>query len=155
MSVERFRGDNYFLSNMYVMTNWIETDLGIAVTTSEHAYQAARFVDPETHKIVAGVVDGITAKDLAHELIEAGEPQLPDWETTKVWRMHGIVHQKFFRNPELARLLIATGNENLVEGNTWDDTFWGVCPVGSNNGFNILGNVLMIVRAELQTPEAI
>jgi predicted NAD-dependent protein-ADP-ribosyltransferase YbiA (DUF1768 family) len=43
-------------------------------------------------------------------------------------------------------MLKATGDEELVEGNWWNDTFWGVCNgVGENN----LGKLLMKIRAEL------
>ncbi len=46
-------------------------------------------------------------------------------------------------------MLVATGQEELVEGNDWEDRFWGVDPPGSNNGENNLGKILMRVRNEL------
>ena len=43
-------------------------------------------------------------------------------------------------------MLIKTGNTELIEGNFWGDTFWGICDgVGENN----LGKILMRVRKEL------
>ena len=42
---------------------------------------------------------------------------------------------------------MATGDAELVEGNTWNDTYWGVC---NGVGHNHLGKILMQVRQELQ-----
>jgi len=56
------------------------------------------------------------------------------------------VRAKFEQNPDLAAKLIATGDEELVEGNTWGDTYWGVC---RGVGQNKLGKILMNVRQEL------
>ena len=52
-----------------------------------------------------------------------------------------------FKNPELRSLLLATGNEELVEGNWWRDTYWGVC---EGVGQNKLGKLLMQVREEVK-----
>lgn len=43
--------------------------------------------------------------------------------------------------------LLATGNEELIEGNKHGDHFWGVC---NGHGENMLGKLLMQLRAELQ-----
>lgn len=50
------------------------------------------------------------------------------------------------KDPFLTRALMATGNAELVEGNTWNDTFWGIC---NGTGENHLGKLLMKVRANL------
>lgn len=39
--------------------------------------------------------------------------------------------------------LLATENALLVEGNTWNDTYWGVC---NGVGKNTLGQLLMKIR---------
>lgn len=41
---------------------------------------------------------------------------------------------------------MTTGNAELIEGNTWNDTFWGVC---NGEGENNLGKLLMKVRTNL------
>ena len=56
--------------------------------------------------------------------------------------------QKFTQNEELGRLLLATGKSELIEGNSWNDTFWGV-NLKTGEGRNELGKALMKVRAEL------
>ena len=40
-----------------------------------------------------------------------------------------------------------TNNEELIEGNTWNDTYWGVC---NGRGQNHLGKILMKVRSLLK-----
>jgi hypothetical protein len=42
-----------------------------------------------------------------------------------------------------------TGNTELVEGNHWHDTFWGV-DATTGEGDNGLGQILMQVRMELE-----
>jgi len=43
--------------------------------------------------------------------------------------------------------LLATEDWELIEGNTWNDSFWGVC---QRKGENHLGKILMKIRKELQ-----
>lgn len=73
----------------------------------------------------------------------------PDWESVKVDLMRTFVRKKF-ENPFLRPLLLATGDAELVEGNTWNDTFWGVC---RGRGQNWLGRILMEVRDEIRKEE--
>ena len=61
--------------------------------------------------------------------------------------------RKKFANPELRDLLLATGDEELVEGNYWHDNEWGncTCPRCKNiPGKNKLGKLLMQVREEIK-----
>ena len=60
--------------------------------------------------------------------------------------MYNICKIKFTQNPNLGKLLIETQNEEIIEGNDWDDTFWGVC---NGEGQNNLGKILMQIRKEL------
>ena len=69
-----------------------------------------------------------------------------DWEEIKEQTMYEIVKAKFTQNEALARLLLATGDAYLEEGNWWHDTIWGVC---NGVGQNKLGKILMRVRKEL------
>jgi len=69
-----------------------------------------------------------------------------DWEDVKLDIMLFYVRKKFTDSPELAQMLQATGTGKLVEGNTWGDTFWGVC---RGRGLNNLGLILMQVREDL------
>lgn len=74
-------------------------------------------------------------------------PLRADWDTIKIHVMRTLLREKFSQEPERS-ILLATGSEELVEGNWWHDRFWGQCPLGT--GENWLGRLLMEVRAELQ-----
>ncbi len=157
MSIERFREENYFLSNMYPLTNWVVAECGILVPTSEHDYQVSRFVSIEHQLAVAEARDpdgdrhGIASKELAHKLLDEGAEQLPDWDLIKPGKMLAALLRKFDANKDIADKLVATGNQELVEGNNWEDRFWGVDPIGSRNGKNWLGKLLMVVREDVAT----
>ena len=47
-----------------------------------------------------------------------------------------------------SEMLLATDDMEIIEGNVWGDTFWGVC---DGKGENNLGKVLMEVRQHLNT----
>lgn len=157
--IEKFRKEYFFLSNMKSLDNWIETDQGFLVPTAEHAYQAAKFQDRTIHQHIAWArgnqddtrmhADGVASKELAYNLAESGVKIRSDWEVAKLGIMRVVIQQKFKKNQDLARMLVATAPEEIVEGNDWGDRFWGVDPIGSKNGDNHLGRILMQTRDEL------
>jgi hypothetical protein len=63
--------------------------------------------------------------------------------------MRALLAQKFRLGEPLGLRLLATGGAELIEGNTWDDRYWGVVVDGV--GQNRLGQLLMQRRAELRT----
>jgi N-glycosidase YbiA len=137
-TVERFTGDHDFLSNF--QPSPIEVD-GILFPTVEHAFQAAKTFDPVEKQAVAAATTPGTAKRLGRKV------QLrPDWKQVKVGIMEDLVRLKFTTHADLREQLLATGDAELVEGNNWNDRFWGVC---RGNGQNQLGLILMKVRSAL------
>ena len=60
--------------------------------------------------------------------------------------MREIEWAKFSQRPELAAKLLASGDRLLEETNWWGDEMWGVY---KGNGQNLLGKILMEVRARL------
>lgn len=78
----------------------------------------------------------------------------PDWEEIKYEEMVNVLRAKFNQYPSLQRLLLSTGNEELVEDTTgWHDNVWGNCECARCSKFpgkNLLGKALMHVRAELR-----
>lgn len=139
--IDRFNGTQYsFLSNFY--TAYVVWE-GIKYTTSEHAYQAAKTLNLELRKNVFGDMNSSPAvAKRAGRKIELRS----DWESVKIDVMREIVRIKFRTHPKLAEKLLATGDEELVEGNTWGDRFWGQV---DGVGENWLGKILMEVREEL------
>ena len=75
----------------------------------------------------------------------------PDWENVKNEVMRELLMVKF-GSGKLREWLLATGDEKLVEGNTWHDNYWGscICPRCRNRGRNELGKTLMAIRQVLR-----
>jgi len=64
--------------------------------------------------------------------------------------MEMLVRAKF-SGPLLAERLLATGTNELVEGNSWGDRTWGAVWDGyRRDGRNELGRILMQIRAALR-----
>ena len=77
-----------------------------------------------------------------------------DWEEVKDQVMYDIVFAKFSQNPDIAKKLVETGKEPIVEGNWWHDNYWGDCKCDrckNIKGKNMLGKILMVVRHEFAT----
>lgn len=129
-----FRGEYGFLSNMY---NSPITLGSVTYTCAEAAYQAAKLEDKKARKMFAGLT-GPQAKALGRKI-----PLRSDWEQIKEAVMGWILQEKFRQNPELARKLRQTRGIELIEDNTWEDTFWGRC---NGVGKNVLGELLMVER---------
>lgn len=69
-----------------------------------------------------------------------------DFDDVKDELMYEVVLAKFSGSAELRKKLLATGEAYLIEGNWWNDRYWGVC---RGVGENRLGKILMRVRYEL------
>lgn len=136
--IDRFHGEYDFLSNFYPAPVTFER---IEFPTVEHAFQAAKTRDRGLRLTVANAPSPGTAKRMGRRLTLRS-----DWEASKVAVMRELVWLKFSTNPELCARLLATGQATLVEGNTWNDRFWGIC---QGEGKNQLGLILMEVRREL------
>nr|DAX47269.1 MAG TPA: NADAR protein [Caudoviricetes sp.] len=135
MKIDNFKGKYFFLSNFYMAD--VEYN-GIKYSNNEAAFQAQKC--PERAKEFSAL-DPSQAKRKGRKI-----KLRPDWENVKYGIMFDIVIAKFKQNPELLDKLIKTGTSQLVEGNTWGDTTWGVY---RHKGKNYLGRILMKVRALL------
>ena len=135
--INSFDGKYAFLSNFYEHPISNGT---LTFPTNEHYFQAMKTTDHATRVTIAHASTPGEAKRMGRKV-----DLRPDWEEIKLQVMETALRLKF-ADPELAAMLKATGDEELVEGNWWNDTFWGVCNgVGENN----LGKLLMKIRAEL------
>jgi len=136
--IDSFRGENQFLSNFYDYFMYFE---GKFYKNSEAAFQAQKCIKEE-YKNNFSTLSARDSKILGKQ-VELRE----DWEEVKDEIMYNVVKEKF-RTINMARLLLATGEQELVEGNSWGDTYWGKC---DGRGKNKLGHILMKVRQELAT----
>jgi len=131
--IKSFRGKYDFLSNYYRHGGQI---------TAEHIYQAMKTESIVDQILILSAQTPGDAKRLGQQVTLRR-----DWDRKKIYVMETILLCKFAPGSQEAEQLLATGDEELVEGNTWNDTFWGVC---RGEGENWLGKLLMKVRSGLQ-----
>ncbi|MBB6099014.1 hypothetical protein HNR42_002450 [Deinobacterium chartae] len=124
----------------------IELD-GKVWPTSEHYFQAQKFLEEELRERVRAAVGPMAAAHLGRD---RSLPLRPDWEAVKDDVMRRALHAKFTQHPGLRALLLATGNARLVE-HTRNDRYWG--DGGDGSGRNMLGRLLMELRARLEGGE--
>ena len=126
--IDSFSCEHRFLSNFYPSP--IVAD-GFQFPTVEHAFQAAKTAAENEKRRIASAKSPARAKSLGRRVALR-----KDWESVKVGIMKQCVELKFQSHPDLAKLLLATGDARLIEGNSWNDTFGGVC---GGRGKNHLG----------------
>lgn len=134
MKIDNFEGEFRFLSNF--APSVVHFD-GMEFPSVEHAYQAAKTFDKDLRIKIRNAKTPNEAKKLGKKV-----KLRQDWDDVKIDVMLGLLEQKF-AIPELHQLLLNTGDAELVEGNWWGDTFWGVC---RGHGKNHLGKLLMTIR---------
>lgn len=138
-AITRFDGDNAFLSNFYPAIVLFEGDM---FPTVEHAFQAAKTVVKSQRTIVARAATPGKAKRMGKKVLLRA-----DWDIVRVPVMKQLLHEKF-KWPVLYRKLLGTGGGELVEGNGWGDSYWGVD--FATGGLNVLGNLLMTERNSIR-----
>ncbi len=142
MPITSFRDQYEFLSNFYSSPIVLDS---VTYPTVEHAFQAAKTLDPGYRRAICNADSPARAKRLGRIV-----PLRADWEDVKIEVMRSLLKQKFAPGAELAQKLVATSPEELIEGNTWGDRFWGAVQVnGKWAGLNWLGRLLMEIRKDL------
>tara|TARA_R100000656_G_scaffold104176_1_gene75962 strand:- start:22188 stop:22634 length:447 start_codon:yes stop_codon:yes gene_type:complete len=136
--IRSFKGRHSFLSNFYpAVVTWE----GRVWPTVEHAYQATKTEDENEREWVDACETAGQAKRMGENLT------LRDgWDEMKVDVMRDLLQLKFQAEP-VRSWLLDTGTAQLIEDNSWGDTFWGVC---RGKGENHLGRLLMEVRQGLR-----
>ena len=136
--IDSFKGEHDWLSNFYNCPVHFE---GLNFSNTEAAFQAAKTLNMEEREKFVGLSPLIAKRKGRRVELRS------DWEAVKIEVMREVLRCKFSQNPDLKAKLIATGDAELIEGNNWNDTFWGVC---RDKGRNHLGKLLMALRAELK-----
>jgi ribA/ribD-fused uncharacterized protein len=150
MTITSFYGPHFFLSNFFpsVMTATFN-NVSYEFPTGEHLFQGA--------KIFASTWSEDKQQEWLMKLVSNPDPKKAKYHgrsiqiNTNTWNSMNInvmrrTQEIKYQNPELAQQLLITGNQELIEGNTWGDKFWGqVNGVGENH----LGKLLMERRQKL------
>lgn len=121
--------------------------------SAEALFQALRFTDPEIRMLIWAEKSPMGAKMVAkkHANKMVVTPRSPE----DIDNMRFVLERKFHFNPELVPLLLATGDEEIVEdvSNRPNESgmFWGKANInGTWVGQNVLGLLLMEHRAILR-----
>ncbi len=116
---------------------------GMEFDCTENAYQAAKTLDIELRRKISQMTP-YEAKDYWI----GNEDQIrSDFNDIKFAVLRDLNFQKYQNSPQLRQMLLATGDAVLEEGNTWGDTYWGIC---DGEGQNNLGKILMEIRTTLR-----
>lgn len=143
-TIATFSGEHRFLSNFWLVEiemppRWrLPMDFDLKYLSTEHAYQAAKTLDEDDRRWVQLAASAGEAKKRGGRVVLRS-----DWDAVKLDVMWDLIVEKF-SHPDLRERLLGTGDAELIEGNHWGDTFWGVC---RGEGANHLGRILMDVRA--------
>ena len=118
VQITAFTGEYHFLSNYCACPITID---GLTYRSAEAAFQAAKCNVPIDRAAFCTVPPNV-AKAIGRKIkLRKG------WEKERDGIMADVIHAKFSQNPALAQALIDTGDAELIEGNTWNDNYWGVC----------------------------
>lgn len=141
--INRFTNEYFFLSNFYNIKISVE---GLVYPSVEHAFQALKTNDLHDRKKIRQAKSAGEAKKLGRKV-----KMRSDWESVKIGVMEDLLRIKF-SSKDLKEKLLATDEEELIEGNDWNDNFWGSCncvKCKGNKGKNHLGKLIMKIRKEL------
>lgn len=136
--IDKFDGEYAFLSNFYYSPFMFH---GRQYPTVEHFFQAHKAKTYEDFISVLVEPTPKGAKQVGRKI-----KMREDWDAVKDTIMLEGLRAKFSIKG-LREKLLATGDEELIEGNHWHDTYWGVC---NGVGKNKLGKMLMQVREEIR-----
>jgi len=146
--IVHFKSEEHkFLSNFYLCE--VEF-VGIIYPSVEHAYMSAKSNEEVE-------IDGVKynwKKYCALPTVSPGKIKsesrfvtlVDNWDYLRMHIMHVCLLNKFSK-PDMRARLLATGDQNIQEGNWHGDRFWGVdLRENPNVGENHLGRLLMEIR---------
>jgi ribA/ribD-fused uncharacterized protein len=117
---------------------------GLYFPTTEHYFQAMKFEGtPHVEQIRTAKSPTIAARMGRSRQ----RPLRADWESVKDDIMRLAVLTKFRTHKDIRTLLLATGDEDIIE-NAPGDRYWGIGKDGT--GKNMLGKILVETRAILK-----
>lgn len=135
--INTFSGRHFWLSNFVACSIVYKNRV---YPTTEHAYQAQKTSSIEWQQKIQEADGPRQAKFLGRQC-----PLRDDWDSLRDQVMLEVSRLKY-QQPTFGNKLVATYPRELIEGNYWGDTYWGV---HNGKGENKLGKILMRVRQEL------
>ena len=139
----------FYENRLYPLSNFsadmVEWE-GVLWPTSEHAYQASKFIDPALRLKIQHARSPREAKSMAkaHD-----ESRRLDWsDDLKLGMMEEILRCKVAQHSDIADILMRSGVIELIEDSPFDN-FWGRGKYWK--GQNHLGKLWMKIRNDLRT----
>ena len=134
----------YEFTNFYPCRNLIIDNINWK--TSEHYFQASKFAGTPYFNCVNTLPSPRDAFKFSRER-DIQKWIHPNWHSIKLTVMRHVLMEKFSQDETLLKILLRTGNAQLVE-HTKNDRFWG--DGGDGSGENQLGRLLVHVRDQLR-----
>lgn len=142
--VKFYEAEYYMLSNLSAHAIMFEDKL---YPTSEHAYQASKFVDEKIIEDIRAAASPLLAKSIAKSNFGTATEK-KNWKINKVSTMEQILLAKLNQHEEVRLALLSTGDKVVAEDSP-TDYFWGIGEDGS--GKNMLGKLWVKLRDELKS----
>lgn len=138
LKITKFRGDYNFLSTMYECDiRWLDLDFDCL----ESAIAASMTLDRDIQELIATMeVEKVQQLSKVFDVRD-------DWDDIKIPVVTKLTEIKFTSNIGLYNRLLATGGMEIIEGNDFYETFWGMC---NGEGRNEYGKILMRLRRDLR-----
>lgn len=139
---------NFYTPDFYVFNNFSAHAVeyrGALYPTAEHAYQAAKCLDPVGKEEIRAARSPLLAKELANGRYRSARD--PQWSERKLAVVEELLRAKLAQHAEAREALRRSGTVDIVEDSP-DDYFWGAGADGS--GQNMFGKVWMKIRNEAQ-----
>lgn len=145
--ISSFSGEYGFLSNFsqYPVAGFPTNEHFFHAHKTSNLAEQSRFKNP---RMTAGEAKRAGRK------IDMTKAEIESWNDRREHVMAQGISFKFSIGSSLAQKLLQTGDEELIEGNTWHDNIWGncICANCANiEGQNLLGKILMTQRTFLRT----
>lgn len=133
----------YFLSNMYICNISYNN---IIFNSSEKLYQYLKISSDDKD-----LINLILSEDNPYKIKSIMKQYNLKNKFDKdflINNMYIAVFNKFDQNEEIKNKLLLINDEDLIEYNYWNDTFWGI-NINTNKGNNNLGKILQKVKLQL------
>jgi ribA/ribD-fused uncharacterized protein len=137
-SIEEYKEfSNFYKREIYIDSkSWLFT---------EAFFQAMKFPDDPAHQ--AHIRSLTKPKEAKFAGGNRSKKMRDDWDNVREQVLLCALRAKFTQHEDLRKLLLSTGNRELIE-HTSSDKYWG--DGGDGSGQNRMGKLLMQIRAELR-----
>lgn len=141
--IYKFTGPFSWLSNWHRVPIPFE---GRRYPSAYNAYQSAKSKSVKYKNTCQSTLSPYAMQFIAYNTLPR-----PDWELVKDNIMYTVLKIKF-SIPKYRDLLLGTGEVYLLNGNRYNETYWGY-NLNTEQGYNKLGLMLMKIREELKDEE--